>query len=58
MRKFIILFLIFSTCSLIEGCPACVGTVQHNSPPFFADEFYEQSITDNDYSLISTSTDF
>lgn len=25
------------------GCATCVGKVRHDSPPFFADDFYQKS---------------
>jgi hypothetical protein len=40
------------------GCPACVGIVQHDSPPFFSDEFYALQEQHLEYDTLVTGSDF
>jgi hypothetical protein len=44
--------------SLLYGCPACVGVVQQDSPPFFADEFCDINEQPNQCDSITSGSGF
>jgi hypothetical protein len=46
-----LVFILVIAFALANACPTCVGRVEHNSPAFFADEFYqaqEADVQDNE----------
>lgn len=45
MKKIMVILVAFS--SIISACPTCVGRIEHDSPAFFKDEFYQPTKTQN-----------
>lgn len=56
MKIRIFITALFLLQSQLYGCPACVGSVKRDSPPFFSDEFYEPYTMPTQFALNLTTT--
>jgi hypothetical protein len=54
--KFFIVWMVLCMSSQTYACPACVGTIDHDSPPFFADEFCSPQNQECQYDTLLSGT--
>ncbi len=55
--KIKLLFLLLFCLNLqLYSCPSCVGIVTQESPPFFAEEFYQPQDMQIEYDFVATGT--